>query len=342
MNIVECKEFPGFYEIAGFSNYCISKDSRILIKSKNKIINQYKVYGSGTSRKETGYYLRATMYNDDKKLCAVAIHRLMGLTFKRPEGDISKLQVHHIDGIKYHNHIDNLEWVTCKKNIRLARSYYGSRKHIPCQLKHAETGEVFNFGNVSDAAKFIGIHRTTLISRIEKRRDGFVFPEGYAVRYGSSDAEWPLSQEMEEEISLYYSKPLLVKNLVTGTVNEVPTLNDARKYIPYTVGTLCELVNNPTQPSCWGKNGHIYLVIKKYPKKEFRHVTDPYKDLAEQNKHRRLVYAINVVTNEKRLYETTQHCADDFGLLKTTLNWRLKKKVPRVYNDWIFRYFESC
>lgn len=341
MKPVKCKDFPGYYEISGFSNYCINKNSDILIKSKNRIINQYKCYNSGTSKKETGYYLRVTMYDDDKKLRSITVHRLMALTFKFPKNGIKNLQVNHIDGVKSNNTIENLEWITCKKNIKLANIYYGTRVKIPVQLKHKLDGKIINFETVGEAAKFLNIHRTTLISRLEKFKSGFVFPDGYAVRYGNDNSSWELSTKSEEEVDMFYSKPMLIKNLITNEIIEVPTLKDARKYIPFNLGTLSEISNDVTQPSVWGINGHLYLIIKKYPKKEFRAVKDPYKDIVDHQTNTRLVVAINVKTNEKRIYATTQQCANDFGLKKTTLNYRLRMKKPKTFNNWLFSYYEN-
>ena len=48
------------------------------------------------------------------------VHRLVALNFiPNPDSD-NLVQVNHIDGNKLNNHIDNLEWVTCKKNINHA------------------------------------------------------------------------------------------------------------------------------------------------------------------------------------------------------------------------------
>ena len=47
------------------------------------------------------------------------LHRVILITFNYIPG-CENLQVNHIDGNKHNNNINNLEWVTCKENIRHA------------------------------------------------------------------------------------------------------------------------------------------------------------------------------------------------------------------------------
>jgi hypothetical protein len=50
-----------------------------------------------------------------------ALHRLVLETFQPvPDGDLEGLEAHHQDGIKSHNHLDNLAWVTHAENVQHA------------------------------------------------------------------------------------------------------------------------------------------------------------------------------------------------------------------------------
>lgn len=341
MKPIECKDFPGYYEIPNFSKYCINKKSDIIHKRKNKKIRQYDVKSSVTSKPETGCYKRVTMYSDDKKLHAFSVHRLMGLVFKHPGAGFHSLQVHHGDGIKFHNDIDNLEWVTPKTNIVLANNYYMGKAKIPVQAR-SKNGEVLNFSNLSDCAKLLGIHRTTLISRLSTFGEKFVHPEGYQLRYGNSDKPWVApDEESAKDLDEFYSSPILVKNLNTGEVREFKTAKGVMELIVRSPSSISTLSNDSAQPIVMGKNNIPYILIKKYSGVDFRRVDDPMNDFVEQQTNTRTVVATNVTTNEKRVYTTAQACASDFGIGKTTLNWRLKKPIPGVFDGWIFRYYEA-
>lgn len=64
-----------------------------------------------------GGYLRVTLFKDGKHK-HFQIARLVALTFiPNPEG---KPEVNHIDGIKFNNHVSNLEWATAAENSQHA------------------------------------------------------------------------------------------------------------------------------------------------------------------------------------------------------------------------------
>jgi hypothetical protein len=60
-------------------------------------------------------YVRITLNGDSSKKKNFSIHRLVMETFN-PISEKS-LQVNHIDGNKQNNNINNLEWITGKKNV---------------------------------------------------------------------------------------------------------------------------------------------------------------------------------------------------------------------------------
>lgn len=343
MNPIKCKEFPGFYEIPGYSKYCVNRKSEIILKRKKKMVTQSDVPGSYSSDLKTGCYKRATMMSDNGKLSSMLVHRLVAIVFLHPGPgfDITTLQVNHKDHVKNNNVPTNLEWITCVDNIKHSKLHYKSRRFIPIQVKNVNTGDVSSHANVTSAAKSLGIHRTTMLNRLHNTKLGHVFPEGVMVRYtpDDPDMEWITSETVDEDIGTYHTTPVLLKNVLTEEVYEFESGKDAVKMTGLSPAVISEYSNDETQPCFWGKNAEVYIAIKKFPRKEFRTVYDPYMDLIERDRLRRIVIVINVVSGERKVYETTQKCATDFNLNKTTLNWRLKREIPNSYNGWIFRYY---
>ena len=92
--------------IKDFESYEIS-DTGLIRRNKDQIIKPFDNKG----------YLRIRLYNNCKGKNFL-VHRLVAIYFiSNPE---NKDQVNHKDFNRTNNHIDNLEWVTSKENIKHA------------------------------------------------------------------------------------------------------------------------------------------------------------------------------------------------------------------------------
>lgn len=90
----------------------------------------------------------------------LSVHKLVALHFlPNPYGHS---QVNHINGIKTDNHVNNLEWCSCKQNIDHA-FVSGLRKgYVHVDIKRALLQRVLQGEFVADLAIEIGNHPNTL------------------------------------------------------------------------------------------------------------------------------------------------------------------------------------
>lgn len=96
--------------IKGFSKYSINEYGLVKNIARDYIL-QPRNSGFGS-------YMTIALINDQGKRKTKFIHRLVAETYiPKPEG---KDIVNHIDGNKYNNHTDNLEWCTVSENIQHA------------------------------------------------------------------------------------------------------------------------------------------------------------------------------------------------------------------------------
>jgi len=88
----------------------------------------YEARADGKIRHINTKHIKATHYNNDgyemvniyynHEWHLIGVHRIIAMVFMPI--DNPNLEVNHIDGIKHHNSIDNLEWVTRTENMQHA------------------------------------------------------------------------------------------------------------------------------------------------------------------------------------------------------------------------------
>lgn len=93
-----CKGYEGKYQVSNFGRVWS-------VKSQNYL----------TPHTHTKGYLQVTMMAKNGKVKMEYVHRLVALAFIDNPNNLP--QVNHKDENKTNNHVENLEWVTCKENI---------------------------------------------------------------------------------------------------------------------------------------------------------------------------------------------------------------------------------
>lgn len=108
--------------------YLISTFGRIYNEETNNIIPMNKMYNKDK-------YITISLSTIDGGYRYFQIHRLMMMIFN-PIPNYEVYDVNHKDGVKYHNWLWNLEWVTKSENIQ-----------------HALNNNLFNLGETRDNSK---------------------------------------------------------------------------------------------------------------------------------------------------------------------------------------------
>lgn len=153
-------------DVDGYNgDYKISNLGNVLSLKKQQVVLTPRLCGQ---------YYAVCLYDNNNKRKNHYIHKLVLVAFiPNPE---NKPQGNHIDGIKAHNYVSNLEWCTNSENIRHA--YKLGLKTAPC----AQTGRfgdlhhlskkvhqysingkyISSFGSVCEASKKTGVNRRAI------------------------------------------------------------------------------------------------------------------------------------------------------------------------------------
>lgn len=185
-------EYEGLYEVSNFGRVrTLGRQyyaNKVLMTVETKLLKLIQT---------TNGYLQVTLNKDGAKK-QIGVHRVVALAFlPNPNG---LPQVHHKDGNKQNNHLDNLQWVTAKENCNDPRRvekflgknnhYFGKRHppevrkamsewhqaHLRCggknpaavRVRNKDTGEVFD--TVTAAGLSVGVSDNSIRNSI--RRNG--------------------------------------------------------------------------------------------------------------------------------------------------------------------------
>lgn len=111
---------------------------------------------------KTGY--RVSLWkNGVKKDWLVA--RLVGITFL---GE-SDLTINHIDGNRFNNHIENLEWCTLAENIRKGFETNLYTNQIKIKVIDKKENKEYTFRNLTIASKFINKNKGYISNSMKRK-----------------------------------------------------------------------------------------------------------------------------------------------------------------------------
>lgn len=146
-------------DVVGLKGYKVSRNGEVFSMKQNRYM----------SPSDNGYGYLFIAFNVNGKSVYRYIHRLVAEAFiPNPE---NKEQVNHIDGNKYNNCLENLEWVTSLENIHhaietgLAPEIHPNAIAINVYDKH--TNQTYRFDCISDCAKALGLHQVKISEQLK-------------------------------------------------------------------------------------------------------------------------------------------------------------------------------
>ena len=143
-----------FREISINPDYMISHNGDLYSKKSQRL--------QTPSRIPAGYY-RIAIKNTEGVLKSYSIHVLVAMTYLQYVPSTSDIVINHIDGNKGNNHVDNLEIITQKENMRHSVILNDANIFRRAVFYHDEEGIRHEFPSAKVACISTGIDNSTIL-----------------------------------------------------------------------------------------------------------------------------------------------------------------------------------
>lgn len=252
------------------------------------------------------------------------VHRIKAETFlEKPKvEDGVSLIPNHIDGDKYNNLLENLEWVTYSGNIIHAYESGFRKENFECTLTDLKTDEVHEFYSLSSAAKFLQIPAANLTVYLRKPRN-YPLLFKYMIKVpGIKTAE--LTKKDLCKTSPTRGAPFYLVNNETKEKEIIPTLAVLKERFPdTTIRTFCHALTLKLQEGTWSVEkitdpDVLIEIVRTHP--YFKEFKNKLKERGNFKKKPAIpIKVTNTETNEVKNYDSTLEFCKEVGAKKGTV-----------------------
>jgi hypothetical protein len=207
---------PGYRLVLSFPHLAVSIEGDVHHWRDGRDIDQIYVL------KE--YRATPTYTPDKSRMSVIGIHRLVAMAWVPNEDWVKQYIVNHRDGVRSHNHADNLEWVSYSGNSDHAVVTGARPEAITCRVLDTQTDQEHTFPSQRRAAEFMGLEADALRSLTRHQTPGRRILDRYEFRAADDERPW-FSRQHGQARSGRYTIHL---TLPDGTVEDHP---DVRTFI---------------------------------------------------------------------------------------------------------------
>lgn len=308
--LIESKKYKGFYK-----SILIEELEGVYVSEDGIIINEKDDY---CFLPKVGYH----QYNVIYYCGSHTVHRLVCKVFHYQSYASDKI-INHKDGDKFNNHKDNVEWCTYQENSLHAYQSGLRSDNIIIYVKDLRNKETKQFYSLWEASRQIEIN-AGIISRYLNTDRSLPLRHFFSV-WTNELKEIPYSDEQLNQIR---------KGLPKTVVVEIK--DDKQFYVFDSATYAAEYYNvNPGTFRLWINDGRFHDKIKAWYIHDYKENKDKLKNAKTFERHEAInklrkmpnkppipVEITNTLTEEVKIYPSTQVFADEVGVKKNTIQKR--------------------
>lgn len=225
---IECREYPGFYYVPGFTLYAINKDA-VLINTKTGLKVEWYLTKPDKRKNIKGGYYFASLYGASNKRQYLGRHRALALTFLDYPDDCDRLVVNHKDGIPGNDFIDNLEWLSRSGNLIHAYENNLRNQNKPVLVRNVLTDEIKEYFSISECARQLGYSTDeTIRQRLLNNGPDKVHQDGTQIKFKDDSRSWSYPKDPNQEIKkAQFRFKIKVRNCLDLSIKEYDSILDA-------------------------------------------------------------------------------------------------------------------
>jgi uncharacterized HNH endonuclease L247 len=272
-----------------------------------------------------GTYRQYPVY-EDSRCPETRIHRIVALTFIPSSRPLDGLMVNHINGNKYDNRVENLEWCTPQENAQHAYRSGLREDNRTVLIKDLETDKISKFYSLQDCARFFECNGASVFKYLNNSRT-FPFRKKYAVIYEGE--EWP---PLTKDDIRYFdrfgnARTVLVEDPKDGKQYIFATLAHAESHYQIPIKFLKKVIDTNEE-----YRGYYFYFLDTYKQTKSKVLNEPeimesYANITHTPKKRKAcqLKVTDLSTGESKIYDSIWDRAKELDMKKNSLEkaiWR--------------------
>lgn len=298
----------GFCYIPMFSRYLVNREGVVFDSISKRVMTAYY---------KKGYYVYS-LIPDIGPRAPLMRHRAICLAFKDYPTEVDNRQVNHINGCCGDDWLENLEWVTCSENRIHAVKNGLTSVNKPIVVTNLNSQESVEYKTLKDYCddknnSFVATHRMLQSS------GGCYHLDGYEIAYKNKE---------HVTTKMVNQTPILVRDVLTGKVDEYPSIVACAKALGITKHVVMWRINTPTTSLM----ADFKQLKRKSDPTPWYEPDDPEKETLECS-WTKAILVRNVITQVLTEYESQRHASKALSVAESTMTKWVNSINQPVFKD---------